>query len=230
MLNGRMHFIIGTVDGKINMDKCSDCLVKQVGGFSILDQRQKSAIRTLLTQKESFRERALEQDSCLSEHQKNRFLLQFTLAGGVYVNGIHPVLVLALTHTYTYFISRGKTSPHLSSFPPIRFFVHCQTLDESPHLHPLYNSHTPLMGSQWQHCLLCSHWVQDFIHWSTNIVYSTRVIVVYRLYACYWQINQSSNATLCSWEYCWSRRFILWQRRIMAQDHNWKIDGNINGF
>jgi hypothetical protein len=57
---GRLRFVIATVEGETTVDACGDCLMKQVGGFSSLDQSQKMAIRTLLSQKESLRERALE--------------------------------------------------------------------------------------------------------------------------------------------------------------------------
>ena len=60
MPGGRLRFVIATVEGETTVDACGDCLMKQVGGSSSLDQSQKSGIGTLLSQKESLRERALE--------------------------------------------------------------------------------------------------------------------------------------------------------------------------
>ena len=60
MTNGRLCLLIATVEGTTNIDKWGQCLMKQVGGFSTLDQSQNSMVRTLLSQKESLSKRALE--------------------------------------------------------------------------------------------------------------------------------------------------------------------------
>ena len=57
---------------------------------------------------------------------------------------------------------------------------------------------------------------------------SAWVIVMYKVDAVHWQINQSSNAALCSCGYRWSRRLVLGRRRVLKQDYNWKIDSDRN--